>query len=751
MAINSVSLYTLTLILLVLVGISCLIQPFSFAQKDPGIDDSSEGETFDKYEPEIIDIEISPRYPYPTSDVTIAARVIDRYGQIQNATLMYSKDAGKSYENITMRLINGIPSNGTYSGTIPSTASVNQTILYQLYFLDDLGYSFYTDYSYRKPGRESQPIELDTEFSGRIVKIQIPHTIIKDPLRFKEFLIPEGNLVVENNTIIAVSRPSDPESKKPIPITAMIKEHNKLENIGLYYNNETREKNDSNTHNKMVPLKNFTSVNMTKVGAVNPFTILREGFDTVNVDWRDVRDNYSSLSLYRGFLPPFVGDTNIEYYIRSQDIDNQFDKVVFDGFYVSDSYSDSTMEGKILDTYCNEQENIVNLTPNILEFDLENYKSTIALSLQGPLINLSSFYDYFFIYEKGKDDVIYAYYPPLTDDISLEESETKYGGQLGAITFTNDVVEDHLQFPLLLNETILDKSECPGMTKSITNANSTGFDIFSVPVEGNPLMFPFDKYHSNLILGIPYNDIQFNLTKKVGDLSRQGFAYNIDLADMNLSRINKIVDEEEVCRGEFAYDSRIPSSICGGPVGHFSSFTNIESEFIRNHTIAIVIIPLIAIFFLLGAIFIFENSVDNISNRLTLTLGIFALIFTLPEVIDTYRPQTPAPTVADSMLSIIIIATIAFTISSIISSSPVVQKWFPKHHSWIDGSGFAIVSIFVILYFSSYLFDDEMWWLVLLIIFGLGYGLLLRTIGVKVDKPFLIGLFGYKRKKMIND
>jgi hypothetical protein len=266
--------------------------------------------------------------------------------------------------------------------------------------------------------------------------------------------------------------------------------------------------------------------------------------------------------------------------------------------------------------------------------------------------------------------------------------------------------------------------------RSVANANSTGSDIFSVSGAVDPLMFPFDKYHINLILGIPYKDIQFNLTKTSGNLSNIGFDYTLELTDTNLSRVEGISSESIHACG-------VPSPVCLQQVGKYSSFTNIETVFFRNFSIAIVIIPLIAIFFLLGAIFIFENSTDSIGNRLTLTLGIFALIFTLPEIIDAYKPQTSAPTIADSMLSLIIISTIAFTVSSIISSSPIIHKWFPKHHSWIDTSAFVLISIFVMAYFNNYLFDDEMWWLVPLIIFGLGYGLLLRVFGIKIDKPLI--------------
>jgi hypothetical protein len=164
---------------------------------------------------------------------------------------------------------------------------------------------------------------------------------------------------------------------------------------------------------------------------------------------------------------------------------------------------------------------------------------------------------------------------------------------------------------------------------------------------------------------------------------------------------------------------------------------NVRYNFNRTYSIATIIIPIVAIFYLLGAIFLFENSSENIGKRLTLTLGIFALLFTLPNIISSLKPQTSAPTIADSMLSIIIIASIAFTISSILSSTSILQKWFPKHYSLIDGIVFIIISGFVISYFSNYLFDSELWWLIPLIIFGLGYGLLLRALGVKINRPLL--------------
>ena len=94
----------------------------------------------------------------------------------------------------------------------------------------------------------------------------------------------------------------------------------------------------------------------------------------------------------------------------------------------------------------------------------------------------------------------------------------------------------------------------------------------------------------------------------------------------------------------------------------------LERNIERDHTIAVIIIPILSIFYLLGATFMFEqtkgdpNAPDDatVGNRLLLTLGVFALIFTLPEILDQMKPETSASTVGDSLLSIIVVANYRF-------------------------------------------------------------------------------------------
>lgn len=205
------------------------------------------------------------------------------------------------------------------------------------------------------------------------------------------------------------------------------------------------------------------------------------------------------------------------------------------------------------------------------------------------------------------------------------------------------------------------------------------FNYSAIPLLGEPSRYPFDKYHMNLTLAIPLLNLlnpTLNFSAKYDSLVNSTWNPSLDVKEIKL-------DNDPV------------------------RFVNIKFDFQRNYTISIVIIPILAIFFLLGAIFIFdfEDRVDLVSSRMALTLGIFALIFTLPEIINSMKPVTSGPTIADSLLSIIVISTISFTVSSALSNSSTIRNWFPKHYSWIDGIVFLIVSGIVIAYFRDLLFD----------------------------------------------
>jgi hypothetical protein len=293
--------------------------------------------------------------------------------------------------------------------------------------------------------------------------------------------------------------------------------------------------------------------------------------------------------------------------------------------------------------------------------------------------------------------------------------------------------------------------------------NSTERRILEADLLGEKSNYPFDSYIASIILAIP---------KEAGSELNEGFSYKptpIAGANWNISASLKRIDPESV--EKYCPDLELVFMVCKESLEHEhnSTFFRVDLSFNRNYTISGVIIPILAIFFLLGGIFIFQSNSDNISNRLALTLSVFALIFSLPEIIKSLKPETTfGPSIADSLLSIIVIGAISYTISSVIGSkldskeskldskeskldskeskldskeskldskesklksnlSNLKSKgWWQK---WLDVIVFVFVAIVVIGFFVNYPYSVQNKFLIgSIILVGLGYGLLFKRI-----------------------
>jgi hypothetical protein len=88
------------------------------------------------------------------------------------------------------------------------------------------------------------------------------------------------------------------------------------------------------------------------------------------------------------------------------------------------------------------------------------------------------------------------------------------------------------------------------------------------------------------------------------------------------------------------------------------------------------------------------------------------------------KPITSTSTVADTLIGIIIVAAIGYTVGSVINSA--VKKTVLKKRFWrsIDKIVFGIISVITLYFLVQYPFDIA-WWLILVILLGLGYGELL--------------------------
>jgi hypothetical protein len=267
--------------------------------------------------------------------------------------------------------------------------------------------------------------------------------------------------------------------------------------------------------------------------------------------------------------------------------------------------------------------------------------------------------------------------------------------------------------------------------------NSTQRRVLEAELLGERSNYPFDSYNASIILAIP---------KKSGSELNENFSYNptpISGANWDISAYLKKVDRESL---EKYCPEKLIYYVCQQSNDHDSTFFMVDLTFNRNYTISSVIIPILAIFFLLGGIFIFESNSENISNRLALTLSVFALIFSLPEIIKSLKPEiTLGPSIADSLLSVIVIGAISYTISSVIGSkldtkeskpdtkeSKIksnlsklkTKEWWQK---WLDMIVFVFVAIVVIGLFLNYPYSVQNKLLIgSIILVGLGYGLLFK-------------------------
>jgi hypothetical protein len=589
----------------------------------------------------------------PYADVGIYGRVIDPYGKLMHAVLSYAIQPGDLIEkrhsfivprwsNITMTLINGIPSNGTYEGVIPAQRD-NTTVFYRAYFKDDLNYTSMLSNSY---------------YVG-------DHKLL-DILEF-------------------------PSAGREIGISARLVDYDRdIRNVTLHYA-VTKYMSSVNCEQEeapevcIIPPKNFTVVKMIPVfGTLSCFRCERQ----------------IEIQTYKAKIPMGKSDSLVWSFVNSSDSKGNTDS--------SKPISMSIFKKDIADLYKDLNSVIFHTTISSVDVDSRLVKTEIEG--QGT-VNSSLF----------------------NNDTSRLLAEALIGDHPAAIigvpgvNLAGNVVQGH--FVVRFNG----EDKETGTSELSVGNDTSDFQTLFVPLMGDPSSFPFDHYFVNLLLFFPAENLRFP-TEVFSDkavnaswiLSYVTSSFNANEAIKRYSSINNCNITGLVLLGFCSPNAIIsdPSTLPDAKdrLSH-STILNVHLDFKRNYTIAIITLPVLAIFYLLGAVFILKNS--NIGNRLALTVGIFALIFTLSQIITSMKPTTSGPTVADSLLSAIVFATIAYTVSSVISCNAAVQRKFPRHYAWADAFVFILVSTVVIVILSGY--NPELTsWLIPVILVGLGYGLLLR-------------------------
>lgn len=655
------------------------------------------------YSPEVkLDWIPNTTHPPPSSEVKIYAKVFDKYGEIQNATLFYKVEPDPSlvkkpfttYSNKTsMNLINGIKSNGTWLGILPLELE-NSIVRYNVYLKDEMGYTYNSSdndrYSYHVLKDENAPVTESLFICNASMdfktcsKNQDNHTQVYNGA---EGVVAYSNITENGSGILSAQLfASYNDSSNSV---------NSVEPIHMQKVNETDVRRD------------------TEIFKTN-FNLPVNHNITFHVNATDHAGNPTREDSYKAF--------NEIIHSCSEHPDPASNKFMFEVSTLDINPIERTVLVEI------------NFTQNGISKDVINNRIFTAL--------------------------------PFIDGINVDSNlRTNYKNY----------------FAIPINGTQSDNSGC--------SFDISGGKKMWLSLWGDASDYPFDRYTFNIYFVPPPMEKKFIDAKttfvplksmKVSHANHSIINYPDPFVrnfDHQCPRIAKsifggpfvdrwFVSSSQICPPNFGPDTPEPNSVRFEDINE-TSYANstdalrshiplinvqvkLERGIERDHTIAVIIIPILSIFYLLGATFMFEQTKgdpnapdDAIGNRLLLTLGVFALIFTLPEILDQMKPETSASTVGDSLLSIIVVATIAFTVSSIITSTGTIKRWFPSRFTWIDGITFIIISIVVILLLWNYNLYITLW-LVPIIIFGLGYGLLLRILGLKINIPLWSKLFTRK-------
>jgi hypothetical protein len=170
----------------------------------------------------------------------------------------------------------------------------------------------------------------------------------------------------------------------------------------------------------------------------------------------------------------------------------------------------------------------------------------------------------------------------------------------------------------------------------------------------------------------------------------------------------------------------------------------VHIKFFRNDfSFWAITFPILFIFFLLGTICFLGPEEHYLVARIAITLGVFAFVFTFDTILPNVKPHyiLNISTFADFLLKLVLVAAIAFTISSLIgyriaiaTKTPEAKKWIKIIHTYHIYDVLAIVFVSVMIfqecfYTNRYSLEDQYKVLYpIIIILGLGWGLLCQLI-----------------------
>lgn len=276
-----------------------------------------------------------------------------------------------------------------------------------------------------------------------------------------------------------------------------------------------------------------------------------------------------------------------------------------------------------------------------------------------------------------------------------QQNSTRNGSPYGTAMSSSDGREEAIEFVVYSENSPLKDGPLSTM--------------LTLPLEGEPWLYPFDKYSTMTNLTVPFAVVKSTRSDLIME----------DIADYW---------HHEVVRNKTLYCSTIrcienfESSL---KTDDYDTVQRIEIAFSRNPYIALGIsLPLFAIFYLLGGIFLIQKHHDQLTNKLAISIGAFVFIFAFTEVTNSLKPSTGGiPTIADLMIFSAAIATIGYSIGGIFETHYKKRRHIDKFVL------IAVSTIIVIIFIFQQGYPPTLIMLILSgMIGGLGYGMLVRQL-----------------------
>ena len=145
------------------------------------------------------------------------------------------------------------------------------------------------------------------------------------------------------------------------------------------------------------------------------------------------------------------------------------------------------------------------------------------------------------------------------------------------------------------------------LTVNKTNIRQTGPQSTSFLLTGDPSAYPFDHYFMTLLFAFPLKDAKFDYTSKYDKSVNSSWIPSYNKSSLNTAEVMKLYSKID-CGHSYSYlcdimHTNVNSDSNSLDKSNHRTFLKINIDFRRNYSIVAILLPIFAIFYLLGAVF----------------------------------------------------------------------------------------------------------------------------------------------------